>query len=178
MNVSSSFLVLAMGLALAGCANSGPRPSSPIQNADETGGKAVWPFWPKSMRVHPISYLLPEGQQGTHQGTSPDDRLYELYLEFKDKDGIVCRALGNLEIYLYDATPAGGDEIIMPKWSWDLSDLTLNKEYFDDVMRTYLLSLRITVDPLPELMLLRVYYASANGVKLDAEAKITPRDGS
>jgi hypothetical protein len=172
---SRLFLVSAAGaLALAaGCTRNAPTaPPSRADAAVEPGtwpvtnpaGEAHWPFWPAAMRVHPATRTVRDGKTGL--------LVVEARVEFRDEFNAVTKASGQIRLDLHKGRSTLGDP--MSSWNLDLRDVTVNRERFDDVTRTYLFRLDIQDLTLPTRATLTVYFLSADGATLAAEQELRP----
>ena len=139
-------------LWLTGCA-------SPDATGDPSGRSASqetvrWPYWPTSMRIHPLTRLVTDADSGR--------TFIEARIEFFDRDTHTTKGCGQLRIDLYDlsgVTPRGP----LATWEMDLSDPATNLERYDDVTRTYLFTLDTELEELPAGPELRAYFLSADG---------------
>lgn len=159
-------LCLCAGLSIpAGCASNGSGPGNRSDAAMMTdGGQAIdtgWPFWPRHMRIHPLSQFIEDRQTG--------DVLIEARIEFSDGYGHPCKAFGRIVIALHDADRSQFAAQEIAKWPEDLTDLELNQVYFDDVTGTYLFRLEIADITLPAESELRAIFHSADGMRLRDE---------
>lgn len=159
-------LCLWAGLSIqAGCASNGSGPGNRSDAAMMTdGGQAIdtgWPFWPRHMRIHPLSQFIEDRQTG--------DVLIEARIEFSDGYGHLCKAFGQIVIALHDADRSQFAAQEIAKWPEDLTDLELNEVYFDDVTGTYLFRLEIADITLPAESELRAIFHSADGMRLRDE---------
>ncbi len=133
----------------------GPTPGLVAQ--EETG---EWPFWPSSLRIHPLTRLAVDTQ--THQS------IIEVRLEFLDPQEHTTKGVGQVRIDLATAGDAADSSPPLATWSWDLRDPSVNRTLYDDVTRTYLLRLRVESLELGPQLELRAYYLSATGQRLQA----------
>jgi hypothetical protein len=138
-------------------------PVDPPQVVDPHTDETIitWPFWPTSLRVHPLTRLTRDAKTG--------DRVLEVRFEFVDRYGHTTKALGKMRVDLYDADAPSSVEIL--QWNVDLQNLHDNLTYYDEVTRTYLL--RIVLDEevaaLPRRGLIHVFFLSARERMLDAK---------
>jgi len=150
--------MLTILLVAAGCASSiGGASSSGRGSVVNPGQRSNegWPFWPQQMRVHPLSQFVKDRQTGT--------LLLEVRIEYSDAYGHVCKAYGEVVIALRDADPSHFDEKEIGSWAEDLTDLELNRVFFDDVTGTYLFRLEIEGMTVPDECELQVIFHSADG---------------
>jgi hypothetical protein len=134
-----------------------PAEDRPMVDAD-----AKWPFWPRSIRIHPLTRFVRE---------SPSGRLIlELRIEMQDEDGHTSKAYGRIRIDLHDRRGGTAGLASLATWEADLTDLTVNAERYDVVTRTYLFLLEISEDERPAQPEIRVYYLSADGGTLETAA--------
>jgi hypothetical protein len=145
-------LILLIACGLAGCAT--PEGADRVGVDPATGEPVPWPYWPTTMRIHPLSRLVTDADSGR--------TVIEARIEFLDRDGQTTRACGQLRIDLYDAS-ANFPTQPVTTWEMDLRDLAINRQRYDDVTRTYLFPLDTELDPLPRRPELRAYFLSADG---------------
>ena len=153
-------IVVAFGGALAGCGKmSRPKPDrGPMPDGTV---RIDWPFWPVSMRVHPLTRFV----------RNADGLLdLELRLEFFDPDGDPTKAAGSLRVDLFDADRVGSPAI--SQWNIDLADLDENDLRFEDVVRTYLFKLRVEENILQRSPEVRVYFLGSDQAKMEARSAI------
>lgn len=155
-------------LAQAGCVTNGPGVGvgshAAMTNMAGDGGPAIdtgWPFWPRHMRVHPLTQFVEDRRTG--------DLLIEARIEFSDGYGHPCKAFGQIVIALHDADSEQFTAQEIAKWPEDLTDLELNQVYFDDITGTYLFRLKIEDITLPPESELRAIFRSADGMRLRDE---------
>jgi hypothetical protein len=124
--------------------------------------EASWPFWPRSMRVHPATRIAID-----RESSQP---MLETRIEFADQHGAITKACGQLTVELRDAaSPLRADSAAAGTWNIDLRDLAKNREHFDDITRTYLLRLKLEGMEVPAQPRITVYFLSSDGTKLTAE---------
>ena len=154
--------------AAGGCVTSGPdgHRDSPPRNYRVADGE--WPFWPQRMRIHPLSHFVKDRSSG--------DLLLEVRIELFDPEGDTCKAVGRMDIDLFDADAAKFMAEAVGSWTTDLSDLEVNQAHYDEVTRTYLFRLEVAEVPVPELPELRAYFTSGDGRHLQATYRPRPPD--
>ena len=117
MRVLTATLGLALSLLWFGGCASGTfiHPVFPnVRTADgrlgseQDAGDPSWPFWPRTMRIHPLSQVVTDRKSG--------ELIIEARVEFLDEHGHTSKALGQLRIDLH-AAGASGDEL-RPLTSW------------------------------------------------------------
>ncbi len=158
--------LVAFGTGCASSSNPGRVPSGDRRepNFPNLGnvGDGSWPFWPQRVRVHPLTQFVTDRKTG-HE-------LLEVRIEFFDGWGHTCKAFGGIVIEIYDAKNFDAKAAV--SWSddheLDLANLQINSERYDDVTRTYLFSLEVEDQPIPEDAELRVYFQSGDGARLQA----------
>ena len=133
----------------------GPTPR--LVAEEDTG---AWPFWPTSLRIHPLTRLAIDTQ--TRQ------TIIEVRLEFLDPQQHTTKGVGQVRIDLATTGNAAASSPPLATWSWDLRDPSVNRTLYDDVTRTYLLRLRVQSLELGPQLQLRAYYLSATGQRLQA----------
>lgn len=126
--------------------------------AEEDTGE--WPFWPSSLRIHPLTRLAIDAQ--TRQA------IIEVRLEFLDPQQHTTKGVGQVRIDLATSGTAVESSPPLATWSWDLRDPSVNNTLYDDVTRTYLLRLKVHSLELGPQLQLRAYYLSATGQRLQA----------
>lgn len=129
------------------------------------------PFDPVSVRVHPLTHLqraqdVAGGSSGSGAKAPPQQRI-NVFVEFKDRWGDTCKAVGLLQAQLYRSSSEAGQERQDATWDADLSDLEKNADWFDPVTRAYRLQLQVP-DWLGELsgsspLKLRVVFTPSSG---------------
>ena len=146
--------------AAGGCVTSGPdgyREPTPRHFRVADG---EWPFWPQRMRIHPVSHFVKDRSSG--------DLLIEVRIELFDHEGDTCKAVGRMDIDLFDADASKFMAEAIGSWTTDLSDLEVNQAHFDVVTRTYLFRLEVAEVAMPELPELRAFFTSGDGRHLQA----------
>ena len=151
-------------LCVAGCTPRDNRqtPVSPRGSAaNGVAVTAIWPFWPTSMSIHPLTRLTTEEQTGR--------AILEARVEFLDSQGNRSKAVGQMSLALYNA-----DNRAQPVhvWSQDLLQPARNQQHFDVVTRTYLLRLELDPKTFPETAELRASFNSVDGQSMDAVYRI------
>ncbi len=131
------------------------------------------PFDPASMRIHPLTHMqraedVAAGSQS--EGKAATAPRINCFVEFKDRWGDTCKALGTLEVQLYRPSNEPGQERQDAKWDADLTDLQKNADWFDPVTRAYRLQLEVPDwlgDPSKngQIKLRVVYTPSSSGVE-------------
>lgn len=137
-------------------ANNSGRPSTASANA-------AWPYWPATMRVHPLTRLTTDNLTA--------QSIIECRLEFQDLDGQTSRAVGQLTLQLYPDSFAATGSGAIETWNQDLRDLITNRRQYDDVTRTYLFRLQLTHAP-PAGCEVRAFFLSENGQRLSATMRL------
>jgi hypothetical protein len=140
---------------------SSPSPAA-LRTPDE-GASARWPFWPETMRLHPLTRLVLDVDSG--------DAVIESRIEFLDREEDTTKGWGRLRIDLHDESD-GPNETARAEWNLDLRDPGVNRQYFDDVTRTYLFRLELAPGQLPEQPVLRAYFLAANGAELKSSLRV------
>ncbi len=123
-------------------------------------GAVAWPYWPASMLVHPMTRFV-------ENTDNENERILELRLEFRDRDGVFCRAFGSLRVDLHDRAPDGRGNGALMTWEMDLRDLDVNRDRFDEVVRMYLFRLAVPKEDMPRQPQVQVYYLSADGAMVE-----------
>lgn len=156
-------------LVMVGCETTARSPSirpSGARAIDNGVEGAAWPFWPRRMRIHPLSRFATDRETGA--------LLIEARLEFSDSEKHTTKALGQVRLDLHSAM-ASESAVSLETWNEDLRDLGVNASRFDEVTRTYLLRLEVDESLLPERASLKAYYLGADGQELRAEYKLPAR---
>lgn len=115
------------------------------------------------MRVHPLTRLVTVEESGL--------TIIEARIEFLDREGHVTKCHGQLRLDLYEAH----DEIWAAshaQWNVDLRDADTNRTHFDDVTLTYVIKLRTAPDELPEQPVVKAFFFSSTGVKLEDRLRL------
>ncbi len=139
-----------------------PAAADPIRAVDRSA-RGGWPYWPTSMRIHPLTRIVTDPAAGS--------TLIEVRVEMRDRDGDTTKATGLLRLDLYDdadESPAGS----RAEWNVDLRDADVNRERFDDVTLTYLFRLEVDEHQLPDEPVLRAYFLSDDGADLTARFRM------
>lgn len=131
------------------------------KGAPEVNVTGIWPFWPTSMSIHPLTRLTTEEQTSR--------AILEARVEFLDSQGNRSKAVGQMTLALYNAADRGEPIHV---WAQDLLEPARNQQHFDIVTRTYLLRLEIDPNLFPETAELRVSFNSVDGQSMDAEYRI------
>ena len=112
------------------------------------------------MRIHPLSRRATDRDSG---------RPYIVArIEFFDAFGHTCKGVGQIRIDLLAIGPAKGSLQRLTTYAKDFSDLSINRDHYDDVTRTYRFHLELDRETLPEKLELRACFLSANGQRLEA----------
>jgi hypothetical protein len=161
MTLAASSAALLAVLLAAGCESADKaeggssrwgNSSAPAINASDgtTQGQNSFtnhPFDPISMRIHPLTHLQrAQDVAGSATERRPEASLgprINCFIEFKDRWGDTCKALGMLQVQLYRPALEPGQERQDAKWDADLSDLSRNADWFDPVTRAYRLQLQV-----------------------------------
>ncbi len=156
-------------LGIMGC-ETGPSPvtkptgrptvGSPSSLVGEEVEAGQWPFWPTSLRIHPLTRLVVDTQ--TRQP------IIEVRLEFLDPDQHTTKGFGQVRIDLATSGTTAESSPPLATWSWDLRDSSVNRTLYDDVTRTYLLRLKVQSLVPGSKLQLRAYYLCATGQRLQA----------
>lgn len=131
----------------------GPRPEAAPARQD-------WPYWPRRMRIHPLTQLATDRDTG--------HLLIEARIEFLDVHGHTSKGVGLVLIDLHDAGRARQTEPL-ETWALNLADASVNRDHYDDLTRTYLFRLEFDPRILPERPELRAYFRSAEGRRYQAD---------
>ena len=148
---------------LSGC----PQPNKTIQESF-TQGEGVWPFWPMSMRFHPLTRMVINANEVKCS--------LEARVEFIDLEEDITKALGQMNIKLFEMHSDGRASEIIETWDIDLENRQDNRLYYSVITRTYLFRLELDTDKLREKMELVAKFNSADGQVFDADIilEITP----
>lgn len=119
-----------------------------------------WPYWPRRMRIHPLSQLATDRDTG--------QLVIETRIEFLDRHGHTCKAVGQVLIDLHETGGARNREPL-ETWVLDLGDASVNRDHYDELTRTYLFRLDFDPQILPERPELWGYFRSADGRRFQAE---------
>jgi hypothetical protein len=156
-------LLAASALALAGCNAPEPIEPDPAAPLAATPEASIvdWPYWPTSIRVHPLTRLAPRDED-------PEKLLIEARIELTDADGHSSRGCGQLQIRMFNLDAPDTEEPV-PHWKLDLRDRAFNSERFDPVTQTYLFRLEVEPEQLEGTPELRAYYLTGQGTALEVD---------
>jgi len=149
---------------VAGCTpseGSGTLSTSRV-DVDSEVPEGDWPYWPNSMRIHPLTRFVREA--------STDRLSLELRVEFLDFDGHTSKAFGRVRIDLFDRSGGRMGVTSLATWEADLTDDDVNRARYDVVTRTYLFFLELEEGERPQQPEIRVFYLGADGATLEASA--------
>lgn len=119
-----------------------------------------WPFWPVKMRFHPLTrFVITEGEEICS---------LEARVEFNDLEGDISKALGQMNIKLYEKRSDGDFDVFIENWDIDLEDRSENRTHYSVMTRTYLFRLEIEIIKLRENMELVATFNSADEQVFDA----------
>ena len=88
-----------------------------------------WPYAPVAIRVHPISRIKID--RDTSQA------MVHARIELLDVDGFSTRGPGDLTLILSGQSEDGVMLMSQTEWHCDLTDPVNNRQYYDEVTRTY-----------------------------------------
>jgi len=149
-----AIIALVMGCQAPQPTHAGTGASS-ADSAGRDNAQAAWPYRPTAMRIHPLTRFAHDEQA--------DEPIIEARIEFTDRDGVTTRAVGQLNLTLLDLE-AEGDRSPIRQWqAIDLSNMEMNANRFDTVMRTYLLKLQVDPSRLPKQCVLKSEFTSRDG---------------
>jgi hypothetical protein len=101
---------------------------------DGTAAAAEWPYWPRTVRIHPLTRLVQAADGST---------VIELRVEFLDRFGDGTKACGTLQASVFDERRGSADRRPIDNWEADLRDPDFNARCYDHVTRTYLVRLPV-----------------------------------
>jgi hypothetical protein len=131
-------LLAALALALGGCDSSPAVGDTPPTGPPRSAATAPdWPFWPRRVRIHPLTRLVEEADGETY---------VEARIEFLDARSDGTKASGSLELGLFDERRGPDNRRVIDFWQSDLADPQMNAARFDPVTRTYLFKLSVPAD--------------------------------
>ena len=151
---------------LAGCQRNSPK-GKPFDLTGEGTPEAAWPFWPRSMRIHPLSRI-------TDNPKDEDQILVETRIEFSDGWSDPCKALGMISLDLLDGGDPNRYDPTKDHFEVNLRDLAINEERWDQVTRTYVLKLEVSRFRIPIQPQLVAVFESADGTRAEDRANIRP----
>ena len=125
-----------------------------------TQGEGVWPFWPMSMRFHPLTRLVIKENEAKC--------TLEARIEFKDLEEDISKALGQMNIKLFEMHSDGRASEIIETWDIDLENRKDNRTHYSVITRTYLFRLELDTDKLRDNMELVAKFHSADGQVFNA----------
>ncbi len=155
-------------LLVAFCFLSGCPPQNETIQESFTQGEGVWPFWPVSMRFHPLTRMVINENE--------EKCSLEARVEFKDLEEDISKALGQMNIKLFEMHSDGKASEIIETWDIDLENRHDNRTHYSVITRTYLFRLKLDTDKLREKMELVAKFNSADGQVFTANfiLEITP----
>ena len=164
-------LGLLTAVCLWGCAwnmrVSDPPPLDPSDAANAeirsgAGGpsRTEWPYWPRRMRIHPLTQLATDRETG--------ELVLEVRIEFFDDESHTTKAIGQTLVDLLPGRRPGDEREPMETWVCDLVDPVSNFEHYDAVTRTYLFRLEFDPKIMPAEPVLRAYFHSRDGEHLES----------
>lgn len=156
----ATLAALLVVLGSAGCAPNDSRSRHLRSDGSWEEGPA-WPYWARSMRVHPLSQIAPDRDSG--------DPVIEARIEFLDPLDHTCKGVGQLQLELAAAGRSAGP---IAQWQMDLRDPAVNRRHYDDVTRTYLFRLKIDPDKIPDEPALLAEFLSADGRHMEADYRL------
>ncbi|MAB84129.1 MAG: hypothetical protein CMJ24_11955 [Phycisphaerae bacterium] len=118
---------------LPGCFGSGQS-----GNATISASSLDWPYAPTSIQVHPISRIKIDRETGR--------AVVHARVEFLDSDGFSTRGIGELDLILSGQSDDGVMLMSQTEWTCDLNDADKNRQYYDEVTRTYQAMLEMEPD--------------------------------
>ena len=153
IRTSLRFTTILLLLSL-GCGCASPEETNPDTFSLSEG---IWPFWPVSMRFHPLTRLVVKEDE--------EDCTLEARLEFKDLEGDISKALGKMNIQLYEMRSDDTAGEFIANWDIDLENRQVNRTHYSVITRTYLLRLVIKTyrNKLREKMVLLAEFKSVDG---------------
>jgi hypothetical protein len=169
-----ALILVVAAIGPAGCFDLTGRPR-------ELTGSGMDMFAPVSMRIHPLTRLLPVGGARPAATAASRAEQIEIHVEFKDQFGDVGKAVGVLELEVEDTQLnfLGGDHRVAA-WQEDIRTPRENAKYWDAITRSYV----FTHDPANPAALrpgskfnVQVTMTFPNGTKLHDKATVTVRKG-
>lgn len=160
LRITTLLVLLSLG---GGCT-----PTAEVIPETFTQNEGVWPFWPMSMRFHPLTRLVIKENEVKC--------TLEARVEFKDLEEDISKALGQMNIKLYEMHSDGASGEFIENWDIDLENRKDNRTQYSVITRTYLFRLKLDIDKLRENMVLVAKFNSADGQVFDASIplKFTP----
>ncbi len=153
-------------LSMVSCARDSPA-GEPFALTGEGTTDASWPFWARSMRIHPLSRM-------TDDPRDPSQVLVETRIEFTDAWEDPCKAVGLLTIDLLDGADPNRYILDKDRYEADLRDLDINIERWDPVTRTYVLKLEVSRLRIPVRPQLVAVFESVDGGRAEDRANVRP----
>ncbi|NOG55895.1 MAG: hypothetical protein HND57_16475 [Planctomycetes bacterium] len=154
-----------------GNGNGGSKPATETNGGQGPAPDAVapaWPFAPTAVRIHPLSHYVPDDPT--------EGRVLRVRLEFSDRYGHTTKCIGRVVLQLFrnEALSATG-RVVVPAdaeplgvWTFDLSDLAVNIERYDEVTQTYLVPVKPPADlELPSVGIIVARVQCLNGTLVD-----------
>lgn len=161
--------IAALLMQLGACqSHQQPQPVGPLQGSTQTFDTneqdVDWPFWPASMRIHPLTRVLANDEQ----------IIIEARIEFSDAHGSTTRCKGQLRLLLIETAGASEGQVL-EEWNNDLREIDNNVLHFDDITRTYLFRLRLDPANYSRTAELHAQFLSADNRRLSAAYRIGSR---
>lgn len=154
----AKWAALALVLSTSAC-----QPPGTGGRASDIGRGAVWPYWPTSMEITPLTRLITD--------PATQKPLLEARIEFLDVQGFTSRAVGLLHLEIRDGSKPLIEEPVQTKQR-DLRNLAENQQHFDIVTRTYLFRLEVIPESWPDEPVLHVTFDSLDGQVLKTSRKV------
>jgi hypothetical protein len=142
-----------------------PGQSESPASRESTSTLAAWPFWPTSLRVHPLTRAMSDPESGR--------LIIEARIEFFDADRETAKAVGELTLQIVgDAEAQSGPAHAIKTWNLDLTNLSFNRQHYDDVTRTYLFKLEVDRPDLEGRPELRAFFLGIDGRMMEARLAV------
>ena len=152
---------LLLVILIGGCASTTNEITDPFYE-----GTGAWPYWPTSMRLHPLSRLVfTEGDE--------ENCTLEARVEFSDRDQNISKVAGKIKLTLFDQDASGLVGEFIESWDINLEDLDENRRHFDDITRTYLFRLKLLKSKLRKRMELVAICNTADGKRFNASIALS-----
>ncbi len=153
--------------------NDGSTDDPPISH-EPTENRVANPFRAQSMRIHPLTRVLFNGDEEQRSPLTIEARI-----EFLDQFGDTTKARGALQLELVPADSAHSRNAARQAntliiWEPEFMAIQENVLHFDSVTRTYLLRLDVQgTTNIPTHCMLRASIVTAEGDSLTTESRLT-----
>lgn len=122
-----------------------------------------WLYWPQRLRVHPLTRVMPAGEDG--------DDVIECRIEFLDQHDHSTKCVGRLTVRAVGEVDSA-EPMTLAERELDLRDTAVNFEHYDPITQTYLVTLSTPADGPARPGWIEVTFESADGQALRDSADL------